>query len=229
MDLRQNIRLAVDAIIFGYKEGEIKVLLIMQKFGVNKGRWVLPGGFVLNEEGLKEAANRELMEEAGIKVDYLDQLYTFGDDINRDPRMRVVSVAYYGIVNSTKLVLKADTDAEDANWFSLSEIPTLPFDHNAIIDVALERLKTKLKYHPIGFDLLDKLFPFSDLENLYSIILGKEIDRRNFRKKIMSFGFVEETNQYMPSTKKGRPGKLYKFNKTKYQAFEKKGFLFEVE
>lgn len=227
MKLIQEIKIAVDAIVFGYADNKLNVLLIKQKFGLLKDQWSLVGGFVKNEESLFDAVNRELQEEAGIKVNYLEQLYTFGDDIKRDPRFRVISVAYFALVNSTQLKLTADTDAEEAKWFPINELPTLAFDHKEILKTAHARLKSKLTYKPIGFDLLPKEFQFSDLENLYCNILEKEIDRRNFRKKILSFRIVEETENYSPK-KAGRPAKLFKFNKQAFNKLEKTGFLFEI-
>jgi 8-oxo-dGTP diphosphatase len=227
MNIEQSIKIAVDAIVFGYAENKLNVLLVKQKFGQLKNQWALVGGFVRNDETLTQAVNRELVEEAGIKVNYLEQLYTFGDDINRDPRFRVISVAYFALVNSTKLTLTADTDAEEAQWFSISDLPTLAYDHSRILQVAHQRLKNKLTYQPIGFDLLPDEFLFSDLENLYCTILEKEIDRRNFRKKIMSFGIIEETEHFSPQ-KNGRPAKLFKFNQDKYQILNSEGFYFEI-
>lgn len=227
MKLIQNIKIAVDAIVFGYDNNKLNVLLIKQKFGDLKGQWALVGGFVKDDETLIDAVNRELIEEAGIKVNYLEQLYTFGDDLNRDPRFRVISVSYVALVNSTKLILEADSDAEEAKWFSFDELPNLAFDHKLILQTAKERLQSKLTYQPIGFDLLPKEFLFSELENLYCTILGKEIDRRNFRKKILSFGIVEETEKFGNKIK-GRPAKLYKFNKQKYNKLAREGFLFEI-
>jgi 8-oxo-dGTP diphosphatase len=227
MELRQNIKVAVDAIVFGYAENELNVLLIKQKFGILKNQWALVGGFVKDDETLTDAVNRELHEETGIKVNYLEQLYTFGDDIERDPRFRVITVAYFALVNSKKLVLTADSDAEDAKWFSVNELPNLAFDHQSILETAHKRLQSKLTYQPIGFDLLPKEFLFSELENLYCTILEKEIDRRNFRKKILSFGIVEETEKF-GNKKNGRPAKLFKFNKLKYSKLAKDGFLFEI-
>lgn len=227
MELKQNIKIAVDAIVFGYADNKLNVLLIKQKFGKMKGQWALVGGFVKNNETLNNAVNRELQEEAGIKVDYLEQLYTFGDDVDRDPRFQVVSVAYFALVNSSKIILTADSDAEDANWFSINDLPVLAFDHHTILNTALKRLQSKLTYQPIGFDLLPKEFLFSELENLYCTILEKEIDRRNFRKKIMSFGIVEETQKF-GNKKNGRPAKLFKFNKLKYNKLVNEGFLFEI-
>ena len=227
MNINQNIKVAVDAIVFGYADNKLSILLIKQKYGVLKDKWALVGGFVKDNEALIDAVNRELTEETGINVSYLEQLYTFGDNVARDPRFHVISVAYFALVNSTSLILVPDTDAEDAKWFAIDEIPELAFDHQLIIDTAISRLKNKLSYQPIGFDLLPKEFPFSDLENLYCTILQREIDRRNFRKKILSFGFVEETKKF-GAKKNGRPAKLFKFNKQKYNKLTKEGFIFEI-
>jgi 8-oxo-dGTP diphosphatase len=227
MEPKQNIKIAVDAIVFGYAENKLHVLLIKQKYGILKNQWALVGGFVKDLESLTDAVNRELQEEAGIKVNYLEQLYTFGDNVKRDPRYHVISVAYFALVNSTKLTLTADTDAEEAQWYPIDALPALAFDHKTIIETAQKRLQSKLTYQPVGFDLLPKEFLFSELENLYCTILNKEIDRRNFRKKILSFEIVEETEKY-GNAGKGRPAKLYKFNKQKYSKLVKEGFLFEI-
>lgn len=227
MELSQNIKVAVDAIVFGYSDNSLNVLLIKQKYGLLKNKWALVGGFVKDDETLNAAVNRELEEEAGISVNYLEQLYTFGDDVQRDPRFRVISVAYFALVNSTQLILKPDSDADDAKWFPINAIPELAFDHKTIIETAQLRLKNKLTYQPIGFDLLPSAFLFSDLENLYCTILEKEIDRRNFRKKLLSFGIIEETDKFSEK-KSGRPAKLFRFNKLKYNQLTKEGFLFEI-
>ncbi|PXY44651.1 NUDIX hydrolase [Flavobacterium hydrophilum] len=224
----QNIRVAVDAIVFGYQNNQLYVLLIQQKFGTQESYWALPGGLVKNDESLQDAVKRELKEETNVTVTYFEQLFTFGDDVNRDPRNRVISVAYFALVDPSKLTIKADSDAEHAQWFKINEVPTLAFDHNSILKKAIERLKAKLTYEPVGFDLLPKEFLFSELENLYCTILEKEIDRRNFRKKILSFQIIEETEQF-GSSKSGRPAKLFKFNKLKYNDLIKKGFHFEIK
>jgi 8-oxo-dGTP diphosphatase len=226
MEIKQNIKLAVDAIVFGYRDKKLHVLLIQQKFGPMKDKWVLVGGFVKDKESLQDAVKRELQEEAGIDLSYLEQLYTFGDDIKRDPRMRVVSVAYYGLVNAKHLTPVADTDAQDAKWFPMDNLPKLGYDHNAILKYAHERLRAKLIYQPIGFDLLPSNFLFSDLENLYTEILGKEIDRRNFRKKLLTFGILEELKK--KALKRGRPASMFKFNKKKYNDLCKNGFHFDL-
>lgn len=228
MAQNQNIRIAVDAVLFGYQKNHLYVLLIQQKFGTDTAFWALPGGLVKEEETLIEAVRRELKEETNVEVNYLEQLYTFGDDVFRDSRNRVISVAYFALVDADKFTIKADTDAENVQWFRTDEIPQLAFDHNQILNKALERLKSKLTYQPIGFDLLPKEFLFSELENLYCTILDKEIDRRNFRKKILSYGIVDETDK-ISASKTGRPAKLFKFNKSKYNELEKNGFHFEIK
>ncbi|WP_426483604.1 NUDIX hydrolase [Flavobacterium sp. 2] len=228
MEKLQNIRIAVDAIVFGYKSSGLYVLLIEQQFGSSEKYWALPGGLVQDNESLKDAVIRELHEETNVQLTFMEQLYTFGDDINRDSRNRVISVAYYALVDASNLEIKADTDAERVQWFKIDEIPSLAFDHNLILKKGIERLKAKLTYEPIGFDLLPEEFLFSDLENLYCTILEKEIDRRNFRKKILSYGILEQTDNFSP-IKNGRPAKLFRFNKLKYNELIDNGFHFEIK
>ncbi|MCM5663124.1 NUDIX hydrolase [Galbibacter mesophilus] len=227
MKVNQHIKVAVDAVVFGYTGNELELLLIQQKYGSEKNKWALPGGFLKDEEDLQTGVARELNEETGVNPNYLEQLFTFGS-INRDPRGRVISVSYMALINPKNYVLKAATDASDAKWFSIKELPPLAYDHPEIVKKGLERLKSKIHYQPIGFELLNKEFPFSDLEKLYQTILDKSIDRRNFRKKMLSFGVLEETDKsYKPSS--GRPAKLFKFNKRKYNELEEKGFHFEIK
>ncbi|MEZ5016848.1 MAG: NUDIX domain-containing protein [Flavipsychrobacter sp.] len=228
MSIEQNIKVAVDAVVFGYTDNQLQVLLIKQKYGQQKGNWALPGGFVQDKESLKVAVLRELKEETGVEANYIEQLYTFGDDVDRDKRARVISVSYLALLNPSNYILKATTDAIDAKWHHIDDLPKLAYDHNKIIPKGLERLKAKIIYQPIGFELLDALFPFSDLENLYQTILDKKIDRRNFRKKILSFDILKETSK-IQNIGSGRPARLYKFNKAKYKALEKEGFIFDIK
>lgn len=227
MKNKQEIRVAVDAVVFGFKNNQIFLLLVQSKFGTDRLQWALPGGLVQNEESLKDAVLRELAEETNVNINYLEQLYTFGDNIHRDHRNRVISIAYFGAVDATKIDVIADTDAIHAEWVALDKLPKLAFDHKEIVNTAYKRLQDKLSYQPLGFDLLPKEFLFSDLENLYSLILNKEIDRRNFRKKIMSFGFIDETTKTLQQNQ-GRPARLFRFNKKKYDDFVKNGFIFEL-
>jgi len=228
MKENQNIRIAVDAVVFGFQKNQLYVLLIQQNFNTSNLHWALPGGLVQNNESLHQAVLRELKEETNVEVNFLEQLFTFGDDLQRDHRNRVIAVAYFGLVDSSKFHLVAATDALHAKWIPIKEIPTLAFDHNLIIDTAYKRLQAKLTYQPVGFDLLPTEFLFSELENLYCVILNKEIDRRNFRKKILSFGILEETNNFAPQLKSGRPGKLFRFNTLIYNKLTEEGFLFQI-
>lgn len=223
------MKVAADAIVFGYSKTDgVSVLLIQRKYEPFKNFWAIPGGFVLEEETLEDAVRRELAEETGVKLNYLEQLYTFGDPA-RDPRQRIVAVAYFGLVKASQYQeLKASTDAENAKWFSIKKIPPLAFDHKQILSVAIERLRAKVRYQPIGFELLDKKFPFSDLEKLYTALLDRDINRRNFSKKILSFGFLEETGELSRSEGKGRPSKIYQFNQKRYRELVKEGFHFEI-
>jgi len=223
------MKVTVDAIVFGYSKSDgISVLLVQRKYEPFKNLWALPGGFVGENESLEEAVKRELSEETGIKLNYLEQLYTFGDP-GRDPRQRIISVAYFGLVKTSQYQeLKASTDAENAQWFSVKKLPSLAFDDKKIFSVAMERLRAKVRYQPIGFELLDKKFPFSDLEKLYTALLDKEMNRRNFSKKILSFGFLEETGELTTPEGKGRPSKIYRFNQKRYNELLKAGFNFDI-
>ncbi|WP_300674939.1 NUDIX domain-containing protein [Soonwooa sp.] len=223
----QNIKIAVDAVVFGYFENkELHILLIKRNIEPYKDTWALPGGLVQDTETLEEAIARELQEESGVNTNFVEQLYTF-DGINRDPRNRVISVAYLALVNPDAHKLNAATDASDARWFSINHLPDLAFDHANIIDLAVARLRTKIQYAPIGFNLLKNEFAFSDLESLYQSILGRDIDRRNFRKKIMGYQLLTETENYRKEGS-GRPAKLFKFNPEKYKNLEQHGMYFEI-
>lgn len=223
------MKVAVDAIVFGYSKNDgVSVLLIQRKYEPFKNAWAIPGGFVLEDESLEAAVTRELSEETGVHLNYLEQLYTFGEP-GRDPRQRIISVAYFGLVKMSQYKeLKASTDAENAKWFNIKKIPTLAFDHRQILTAAIERLRAKVRYQPIGFELLDKQFPFADLEKLYMALLDRDINRRNFSKKILSFGFLEETGELSKPEGKGRPSKIYRFNQKRYKELLKEGFHFEI-
>lgn len=222
-----NISLTVDAVVFGYEApNNLLVLLIKRALDPFKDSWALPGGFVREEESLEQSVERELKEETGIEVDYLEQLYSFGDP-QRDPRARIVSISYFGLIRPSGLELNPSTDALEAQWFNINDLPQLAFDHQAIINKAIDRLRAKVTYEPIGFELLNEKFSFSELENLYTTLLGRPIDRRNFRKKIMSFGLLEQLNE-LRKEGPGRPASLFKFQMSKYMSYQQKGLYFEL-
>ena len=218
--------LTVDCVVFGFDESELKVLLIERGLEPFKGKWALPGGFVRVEETLDEAARRELAEEAGLTNVFLEQLYTFGE-INRDPRERVVSVAYYALVKLADFKTKAATDATDARWFPISKTPKLAFDHADILATASARLKGKVRYQPIGFELLPPRFTLSQLQHLYEAILETELDKRNFRKKVLSFGLLVPLKETQMAGRH-RPAQLFRFDADKYEKLKKRGFNFEM-
>ena len=176
--------LTVDCVVFGLDVEELKVLLIQRALEPFEGKWALPGGFVRVDETLEEAARRELAEETGLDNIFLEQLFTFGA-VDRDPRERVVSVAHYALVNLRDHEVRAATDAKAAAWFGVHDVPSLAFDHAEILQVALERLRGKLRYQPIGFELLPKKFTLSQLQRLYELVLERELDKRNFRKRVL--------------------------------------------
>ncbi len=218
--------LTVDIVVFALDDDDLKVMLIERDLEPFAGRWALPGGFVRVEETLDEAARRELEEETGLKSIYLEQLYTFGE-VERDPRERVVTVAYYALVNLQGHCVKASTDARNAAWFAVSDLPDLAFDHEQILDTALDRLRGKLRYQPVGFELLPTKFPLRQLQHLYEVVLDRELDKRNFRKKILSMDILVELNEIEKDVAH-RAAKLYRFDKTKYDRKTREGFNFEL-
>jgi len=218
--------LAVDCVVFGLDEGELKVLLIQRAIEPFKARWALPGGFVHMDETVDAAARRELTEETGLDRVFLEQLYTFSA-VDRDPRDRVVSVAHYALVKLAAHETKAATDATDARWFPLSKVPRLAFDHADIVATALTRLKGKVQYQPIGFELLPPKFTLSQLQHLYETVLGTELDKRNFRKKVLSFGLLVPLKETQMSGRH-RPAQLFRFDADKYEKLKRKGINFEL-
>ena len=218
--------LAVDCVVFGLAEEDLEVLLIQRDIEPFAGKWALPGGFVRVDETVDDAARRELSEETGLSRVYLEQLYTFGA-LARDPRERVVSVAYYALVNLSDHRVKAATDAREAAWFAVSDMPRLCFDHDEIAATALARLKGKVRYRPIGFELLPQKFTLTMLQRLYEKILERPLDKRNFRKKVLSTGLLEELDEVEQDVAH-RAARLYRFDKKRYRELEKEGFHFEL-
>lgn len=220
--------LTVDCVIFGLDldDENLKVMLIERDVEPFEGQWAIPGGFVRSDETLVEAATRELAEETGITDVFLEQLYTFGDP-GRDPRGWVVSVAYYALVAPEKHHIHATTDARSAKWFQIDALPRLAFDHSKILKTALERLRGKLSYAPVGFELLPQKFSIKQLQKLYEIVLGQPLDNRNFRKKIFAMDVLKELDE-MQKGVAHRAARLYRFDERKYNQLVKRGLNFEL-
>ena len=202
-----RLSVAVDIVLFTIHMGALNLLLIRRAADPYQGAWALPGGFVGLDENLEEAAVRELEEETGIRDVYLEQLYTFGCP-DRDPRSRVISVAYYALAPLGRCRLHAASDADDARWFGCGRLPSLAFDHRRIVRAAKQRLAAKLEYSTIAFQFMPEQFTLSELQRVHEIILGRPLDKRNFRRRILSLNLLCDTGD---STSKGaaRPARLY--------------------
>jgi 8-oxo-dGTP diphosphatase len=218
-----TIRVTVDVVIFTVREGELRVLLVRRGIEPFAGAWAIPGGFVRDGEALEGAALRELREETGVSDVYLEQLYTFGEPA-RDPRGRVVTVSYFALIGSDR-ELAAGTDAADAGWWPMSGLPPLAFDHGAILQYALERLRNKLEYTTVGFQLLPERFTLSELQGVYEAILGRPLDKRNFRRKIELLGILTPLKERR-SAGRSRPAQLYRFSASRFEKLKDKGILF---
>lgn len=212
--------------VFGLGDDELQVLLIERDIEPFAGKWALPGGFVRVGESLDAAVRRELKEETGLENVFLEQLYTFGEP-GRDPREHTVSVAYYALVKLSDHRVRAATDARRAAWRPVDKTPRLAFDHGKILDTACSRLRGKVRYQPIGFELLPEKFTLTQLQRLYEIVLGRELDKRNFRKKVLSLGVLNEHDEFAQDGPH-RPARLHSFDKKAYDKLVRTGFNFEV-
>ena len=221
-----TIAFSVDNVIFGFDSSELKVLLIKRSFDPFKGKWALPGDLVQPDEDLRNAPKRVLKELTGLDNVYLEQVKTFGK-VNRHPRGRVVTVAYYSLININEVNPVADSFAQEVEWHPLSTIKDLAFDHFEIMSSCLQRLKSQVKTQPIGFELLPEKFTLSELQDLYEAILNKSLDKRNFRKKIMSLKVLTDNQEYQTGVAH-RPAKLYAFDKEKFEEIKAEGILFEI-
>jgi 8-oxo-dGTP diphosphatase len=216
----------VDCVIFGFDESGLRVLLIQRGTEPFRGRWAIPGGFVDMNESLEDAARRELEEETGLRSVYLEQLYTFGDP-GRDPRGRVITVAYWALTRVLAEPVRAASDADCAAWFPVDDLPDLAFDHERILTAARERLAAKVRYQPVGFELLPRQFPLSQLQRLYEVLLERPIDKRNFRKRVLEMGVLVDTKEVQRDVAH-RAAKLYMFDHRRYQELIKAGLHFEI-
>jgi len=220
---QDRVLLAVDCIIFGFDGQQLKALLIKRGFEPEKGKWSLMGGFVGQDESTDEAAMRVLHQLTGMSDIYMEQLYCFSD-VNRDTAGRIVSVAYYSLINIEEYNEQLEQDHE-AHWFPLTAVPDLIFDHNQMVNLAKERLCQKVSNHPVGFELLPKKFTLPQLLILYEAIFGSGLDKRNFTRKILSLGFLKKLNEKeKASSRKG--AFYYVFDKKKYNKLEHEGIKF---
>lgn len=207
----ERLSVTVDVVIFTLLDGELKVLLVKRRRWPCEGMWAIPGGFVRPEESLEQAARRELEEETGVHDVYLEQLYTFGDP-TRDPRARVITVAYYALVSADRLELRPGAEeAEEVKWWPAYDPPELAFDHGRIVRYALQRLRYKLEYSAVGFQLLPETFTLTELQTAYETILREKLDKRNFRRKVLAADILERTTSFRAGDH--RPARLYRFKR----------------
>lgn len=212
-----------DCVIFGFDGVAIKVLLIQRGIEPFKGKCAFPGGFMKLDETAEECAKRELEEETGLKNVSVEQFYTFSE-VNRDPRERIITVAHYALVKLSEV--RGGDDAASAKWFALNEVPCLAFDHDRILRMALSRLKERICFEPVGFELLPDVFTMTELQNLYEAILEVKFDRRNFYNKMLKLGILTEAEPRPANASRRTPSK-YCFNAEKYAELKQKGFRLE--
>lgn len=212
-----------DCVIFGFDGSELQVLLIERGIEPFKGKWAFPGGFLKMDETAREGALRELKEETSLENAYIEQFNTYSDPW-RDPRERVITIAHYALVR--KQEVKGGDDAAKAQWFPIDKVPQLAFDHDKILRDAMRKLRERIHFEPIGFELLPEKFTMRELQILYESILGVKFDRRNFAKKMMHYELLNQLDETVRPTAK-RDALLYSFNKENYELFKKKGFQLE--
>lgn len=218
--------LSVDCVIFGFADNKLNVALIQRKKEPFKNHWAIPGGFIEESETLEQGAQRELLEETNIKNVFLEQVHIFSKP-NRDPRGRVISCAFYALVNPKAFNILAGQDASHVKWWPINKLPKLAFDHKLIFDTSLEKLRQSIRIKPIGFELLEEKFTLTEFQKLYEAILDKKIDKRNFRKKAAKMEFIKDSNE-ITSGKKARPAKLYLFDPVVYKKHSQNGFYFDL-
>ncbi|MCG8428735.1 MAG: NUDIX hydrolase [Chromatiales bacterium] len=197
-----------DIAVFTLRAQKLQLLLVKRASPPFQGQWALPGGFLNIDEELEDCALRELQEETGVTGVYLEQLYTFGKT-DRDPRERVISVTYYALTASDRLKVQAASDAADAAWYPLDDLPPLAFDHSSIVELAHQRLVAKLNYSTIAFQFMPETFTLTELQGVYEILLNEQLDKRNFRKWILGLGQIEETGE-LKRNGNHRPAREYR-------------------
>lgn len=218
--------LSIDCVIFGFKRGKLYVLLVMHNQGITKGQWALPGGWIKYNESVDEAASRILKAQTAVSKIYLDQFRTFGDT-NRFPSKRVITVAYYALVNTESFEIHPGITVADAQWFEVGKVPAMAFDHKRIFKECFAFLQNKVRHEPIGFNLLPKKFSLSQLQDLYEAILIKKLDKPNFRRKFIKMNLLIACNEKQEEVMH-RAANLYRFDKNVYSKLIQQGFTFEI-
>ncbi len=216
----------VDNVIFGFDDTDLKVLLIKRGAEPYEGDWALPGHFVRQDEDLLSAAQRVLEELTSISNVYLEQVKTFGA-LDRHPHGRVITVAYYSLIKIADYDVNASSFAQKAKWHSISKLKKLAFDHSEILDACFQLLKRRIRRRPVGFELLPPKFTLTALQHLYEAILETELDKRNFRKKILSMNLLVDIGEVQAGVAH-RPARLYKFDQNKYHTFVAGGYIFDL-
>jgi 8-oxo-dGTP diphosphatase len=227
MDSAEAIKnLSVDCVIFGFEKWQLEALLIKLNVEPGMGQWALPGGNVNCSETLDDAAQRVLEELTGVTNVYMTELSAFSA-LDRFPLFRVVTIAYYALIKPENYSLNPGPKASEVGWFKISDIPMLPFDHDLILKSALKRLAKDIQYMPVGFELLPKKFTLTQLQSLYESIYNRKLDKRNFRKKILSMNLLVELSEKQQGVAH-RAARLYRFDKKNYEQLKEKGFNFEI-
>lgn len=218
--------ISVDCVVFGFKHGILYALLVKHGQGVTKGEWALPGSWVKYNEDIEASAYRILKAQTSVTKIYLEQFQTFGE-VNRYPSKRVITISYYALVNTEDIELHAGVTVSDAQWFDVRKLPKMAFDHRKILDKCFTFLKHKIQHEPIGFNLLPEKFTLLDLQELYEAILGKQLDKSNFRRKLAKMNLLVPRNEIQQNVAH-RAAKLFRFDKKVYDKLTEKGFSFEL-
>lgn len=218
--------LSIDCLIFGFRNSELDILLIKHGEGISKGRWALPGGWIRYNESIDDAASRLLTSLTGVSNIFLEQLQAFGE-VNRYPGKRVITLAYCALINAGNYSLSPGFTASDARWFKLQEVPRLPYDHNKILRFGFQYLKHKVRHEPIGFNLLPKKFTLHQIQKLYEAILETELDKPNFRRKLLKMNLLVPCDEKQQDVSH-RAASFYRFDKKIYKKLKETGFTFEL-
>jgi 8-oxo-dGTP diphosphatase len=217
---------SVDNVIFGFDDGDLKVLLIQRGAEPYLGLWALPGDLVYPNEDLDNAAQRVLEQLTGLREVYLEQVRTFGA-VNRHPLGRVITIAFYSLIKISNFTVVPSSFAQTARWHAVSSVGRLAFDHNEILEACLHQLKLKVRTAPVGFELLPPKFTLTELQHLYESILGTDLDKRNFRKKILATNLLSDLNEVQEGVAH-RPARLYRFDNRKYRELVSDGYIFDI-